>query len=185
MDKVRLIFQSVTEIVGNNDVGLLILADEQKQRELAIPCDKAMLYQFRLRIQKAPITNILLPEILWQALKNETDAAFEIIIHDLIDGQYRTILFNTDNLTPYAMRVSDALLLAYISGIPIYIDNKLMKKQSVAYQKDRRALSIPVNTITDSMLEKALKKAIQDENYELASHLRDEIKRREELDKNE
>ncbi|MFR5270340.1 MAG: hypothetical protein ACLTGI_06585 [Hoylesella buccalis] len=36
MNKVRLIFKSVTEIVGSDDVGLLILVDEQQQRQLTI-----------------------------------------------------------------------------------------------------------------------------------------------------
>ena len=39
-------------------------------------------------------------------------------------------------------------------------------------------MALPVNTITDDMLKSALEKAIQEENYELASHLRDEMKRR-------
>lgn len=39
MNKVRLIFKSVTEIVGSDNVGLLILVDEQQQRQLTIPCD--------------------------------------------------------------------------------------------------------------------------------------------------
>ena len=53
-----------------------------------------------------------------------------------------------------------------------------MDKQSVKYVREASGVSIPVNTISDDMLQKALDKAIADENYELASHLRDEMKRR-------
>ena len=55
----------------------------------------------------------------------------------------------------------------------------LMNRQSVAYRENSRGVSLPVNTISDKMLQSALEKAILEENYELASHLRDEKKRRE------
>lgn len=182
MNKVRLIFKSVTEIVGSDDVGLLILVDEQQQRQLTIPCDRNMLYQFSLRVQKVPITNRMLPEVLWQVIRSQTTMRFEILINDLIEGQYRAVLYNVETLEPILIRISDAMLLAYLSDIPIYIDEKLMKKQSVKYVHNAQGMSIPVNTLTDEMLKKALKKAIEDEHYELASLLRDEMKRRNLLD---
>ena len=51
MNKIRLTVKSVTEIVGNKDVGLVVLVDENEQRQIAIPCDYQMLYQLQLRIQ--------------------------------------------------------------------------------------------------------------------------------------
>ena len=100
MNKVRLIFKSVTEIVGSDDVGLLILVDEQQQRQLTIPCDRNMLYQFSLRVQKVPITNRMLPEVLWQVIRSQTTLHFEILINDLIEGQYRAVLYNVETLEP-------------------------------------------------------------------------------------
>lgn len=182
MKKVRLIFKSVTEIVGSDDVGLLILVDEQQRRQLTIPCDRNMLYQFSLRMKKVPVTNMMLPEVLWKVISTQTEMRFEILINDLIDGQYRAVLYNAETLEPISTRVSDAMLLAYVSGIPVYIDEKLMKKQSVRYVQDARGMSIPVNTLTDEMLRRALDKAVEDEHYELASQLRDEMKRRNLLD---
>lgn len=178
MNRVRLIFKSVTEIVGSDDAGLLILVDEQQQRQLTIPCDRNMLYQFSLRVQKVPITNRMLPEVLWQVIRSQTTMRFEILINDLIEGQYRAVLYNVETLEPILIRISDAMLLAYVSDIPIYIDEKLMKKQSVKYVHNAQGMSIPVNTLTDEMLKKALNKAVEDEHYELASQLRDEMKRR-------
>ena len=37
---------------------------------------------------------------------------------------------------------------------------------------------LPVNSISNEMLRSALDKAVKDEDYELASHLRDEMRRR-------
>ena len=68
--------------------------------------------------------------------------------------------------------------MSYISKIPIYIDELLMEKQSVKYEKESNGVSIPLNAMSMELLNSALSKAIAEEKYELASHLRDEIRRR-------
>jgi bifunctional DNase/RNase len=87
-------------------------------------------------------------------------------------------LRNVDTRDEIYMRASDAVLLSYISDVPIYIDAKLMSQQSVPYRKEAKGLSLPVNSLTDEMIVSALDKAIHNEDYELASSLRDEIQRR-------
>ena len=178
MKKVRLTIRGVSEIVGTEEIGLIVLVDESLSRQLTIPCDKQMLSQFRLRIGKAPIVGRMLPEVLWHVISTQTDLRFEILINDLIDGQYRAMLYNVETLEPISMRASDAVLLSYISNIPLFVEWGLMEKQSDDFYEKAKGLSIPVNTISDEMLQSALEKAIKDENYEMASHLRDEINRR-------
>ena len=178
MAKERLFFKGVSEIVGTDDLGLLILTDESKERQITIVCDKAMAVQIELRVKKLPITRIMLPEVMSKLLSSYADSDFELLIDDIIDGQYRTLLYNRTNLTPMLIRASDAVLLSLVGDIPLYIESGLMRRQSVAYRENSRGVSLPVNTISDEMLQAALDKAIADENYELASHLRDEKKRR-------
>ncbi len=177
MARIQLFFRGVSEIVGTDDLGLLILSDEAKERQISIVCDKAMALQIEFRLKGVPITNIMLPEVLCKVI-NMQDLHLELVIDDLIDGQYRTILYNTDTMVPLLIRASDAVLLSLVGNIPLYIDSTLMRRQAVRYSIDTRGVSLPVNTISDEMLQSALDKAIADENYELASHLRDEQKRR-------
>lgn len=178
MNKVRLNIKGVSEIVGTEEIGLIVLVDESLSRQLTIPCDREMLIQFRLRLARAPIAGRMLPEVLWHIISTQTDLRFEILINDLIDGQYRALLYNVDTLETISMRASDAALLSFVSNIPLYVEWGLMEKQSVEYYEKAKGLSIPVNTISDEMLQTALDKAIKEENYEMASHLRDEINRR-------
>lgn len=178
MEKIRLKFKRVSEIVGSEEIGLLILTDEDEQRQLAIPCDKAMLREFGLRLGHAQVVGRLLPEVLWHVIAMQTDLQFEVLITGIIEGQYRALLMNTETLDPVAIRISDAVLLAYIAHLPISIDADLMAKQSVPYDSEARGVAIPVNTISTDMLEDALAKAVEEEKYELASHLRDELRRR-------
>lgn len=58
------------------------------------------------------------------------------------------------------------------------MDERLFLKQSSVYDMKAQGVSLPVNTLSSSMLRKAMEKAIAAENYELASQLRDELNRR-------
>ena len=178
MGLVRLYFKGVSEIIASDDVGLLVLANEEKTRQLSILCDAAMLYQFGLRVKKADITSKLAPEVLWQVVSRNLDMRFQIVINDLIDGQYRTLLYMPDILQAIPVRASDGVLIANITDIPIFIEENLLLRQGVPYNDDSQGVAVPVNVITNDMLQKALDKAVSEEDYEKASQIRDEIHRR-------
>ncbi|MBR1469358.1 MAG: bifunctional nuclease family protein [Prevotella sp.] len=178
MERVRLVFKGISEIVGSEEIGLIILTDEAELRQLAVPCDKAMMEQFRMRLHRVPVMSSLLPEVLWHVISMQTNLQFEIRVNDIIDGQYRASLVNTETLEPTNLRMSDAVLLSHMAHIPIFMDRLLMEKQSVPYDREARGVAIPVNTISTEMLREALDKAVEDEKYELASYLRDELRKR-------
>lgn len=178
MNKIPLFFQGISQIVGEEKMGLLILVDKEEQRQLTIPCDEEMLRQFDLRLSRMAVRNLMLPEVLWQVISSQTDLHFEILINDLIDELYRAILYNTDTLEPISIRACDAVLLSHIGKVPLFIEERLMMRQSVPFVREATGVAMPLNALSDNMLKEALDKAVQNENYELASHLRDEILRR-------
>lgn len=180
MNTIKLIFQGVSEIVGSEDVGLIILTDEAEKHQISISCDRNILYQFGLRMRYKKQLNGLLPETLWSIISaNHDKSRFEIIINDLINGQFRALFCNLDTLEQVSMRACDAVLLHYISKIPICIETGLMQAQYIDYHEKSHSIPLPINAISNEILKDALNKAIETENYELASNLRDEIHRRE------
>ena len=181
MKKIKLLFKGISEIVGTSDIGLLVLVDEEEQRQIVVTCDKYMMRQLLLRMQKKVRTERLLPEVLWQALKADGTDVYEILITHLLEGEYQALLSCQQTLHSIPLRASDAVLLSYISGLPIYIDADLMARQSVAFQPKSKALALPVNVISNEMLSKALEDAIKKENYEQASQLHDELERRKKV----
>lgn len=178
MPRIKLVFKGVSEIVGSEDLGVLVLTDEKEQRQITFVCDRAMAVQLELRVHQVPLTQIMLPEVLCKVLDNQTEISLGLFISGIENGQYRVLLYNKETLDMLPIRASDAVLLSVAGGIPIYIEAELMAKQSVPFSKHSRGVSLPVNTISDDMLKMALEKAIEDENYELASQLRDEQLRR-------
>lgn len=181
--RVRLTFKSVSEIVGTENIGLLVLTDSAEMRQVAIPCDKHTLNEFALRMEKLPIVDKLMPEVLWNVVQWQTDLRLEIHIDGLYEGKYQAVLSNENTLDEVAISVADAVLLSFISrgDIPVMMDEQLFMRQSTVYDRDAVGVSLPVNTISNDMLQSALDKAISNENYEMASHLRDEINRRKQV----
>lgn len=179
MNKVHLIFKSLSHIVGNEDIGLLLLSDEKEERQITIPCDKNMLHEFGLRMKNVPITPNLLPEALWQMLRIQGKTDYEILIFGINDGLYQCILTNCETLDSVSLRASDAVLLSFIAKIDIFIEDGLFQRQCLPYPKESQGVSLPVNAISTQMLQTALDNAVEDENYELASQIRDELRKRE------
>jgi bifunctional DNase/RNase len=177
-NKVQVHFGGVSEIVGSSDIGLLNLLNEDETRELVVTCDKQMMYQFALRTQPVAGVDRLLPEVLYEVIRNQEGMHLEIDINDIVSGEYSAVLMNQDTLEEIPMRASDAILLSLIGKLPVYADAELMRRQGVVYHPQSSGMSLPVNIISDQMLQTAFDKAIKDENYELASLLRDEMRRR-------
>lgn len=180
MQRVRLVFRSVSEIVGSTDIGLLVLTDSAEQRQVALPCDRHVLNEFSLRMENNPVVDKLLPEVLWNVIHWQSDLRLEIHIDQLVDGKYQAMLSNVDTLDEIPVSASDAVLLSFVSrgDISILMEESLFMRQSTVYDSQAIGISLPVNTISDEMLQNALDKAVKNENYEMASHLRDEINRR-------
>lgn len=178
MSLVRLVFKQVAEIVATKEVGLIVLTNEDGSRQLSIIADKTMAYQLSLRQAKVEILDKLLPEVLWQVIKRNMEMRFQIVINDLVEGQYKTLLYMPDILQAIPMRASDAVLLSLISDIPIFIEENLLMRQSVPFQEGAVGVPVPVNILSNEMLKKALDKALEEEDYEKASQLRDELRKR-------
>lgn len=182
MERISLRYRSLSEIVGSADgMSIITLTDESEERALNIICDKTMAAQLQLRSEQVAICKSLLPEVLTAMLQEYVDLKdLEITVYDIRDGQYLVSLMNSDNYFIRQIRMSDAILLHVISNIPISIDKKLMQAQSVPFRPNVEHVSIPINVLETDKLREELGKAVEEEDYRLASYINEELKRREE-----
>lgn len=182
MERISLRYRSLSEIVGSADgMSIITLTDESEERALNIICDKIMAAQLQLRSEQVAICKSLLPEVLTAMLQEYVDLKdLEITVYDIRDGQYLVSLMNSDDYFIRQIRMSDAILLHVISNIPISIDKKLMQAQSVPFRPNVERVSIPINVLETDKLREELGKAVEEEDYRLASYINEELKRREE-----
>lgn len=180
MTKIALTFKSVSEIQGVDDIGLLVLVDEKCERQLAVPCEKSLFEAFKKRMTNAVST---LPEVLWKLVESQVGNRMEAFIDSVKNGQYGAVLIDNDNFAELPIYACDAILLSLISKgkVTVTIDKTLFLKQSTPFSRNSKGVSLPLNTITDKMLDAALQRAINNEDYEVASYLRDEINKRNKL----
>jgi len=175
MKRILLRFENLSQVQGSVDLSVILLTDEERQRALSVVCDADMSRQMLIRLQgKREFCRTLLPE----ALLSLMPSSYEMMIVGIYDGQYQVMLMDMQSGNSVRIRTSDAVLLSVISHIPLYIEERLMEHQSVPFVEHAKGISIPINSMDMPRLKAALQNAVDEENYELASHLRDEINRR-------
>lgn len=179
MDKIKLKLLGMSEIVGLEDVALLTLVDVNEQRQLIVTCDQQMRKELQMRMMDKPGLKQRYPEVVAGLLKAECSMQLEVLISGEKDGEYITELCDVLTGRRFQIRCSDGILFSLVYDCPVYATQDLMLHQSVPYKAGTNKVALPVNIITNEMLELSLKKAIETENYEMASNLRDELKKRQ------
>lgn len=176
-----LLFQHATEIISGKGEGLIVLTDSNKLQQIVIPVDSKTLSWFRSWRKDNKDRKKHLPDILVEVLKQES-VQLEIDIDNIFNGSYQALLTNSQTLDEYPIDIADALVLNHISNglIPILIDNGLFLRQASKYDEKMNGVSMPINVLSDSMLEKALQDCVDNENYELAAQIQSEINKRKE-----
>ncbi len=175
MRRILLRFENLQQITGSEDLSVILLTDRDRKRVLTVVCDADITRQLLIRLHgKSEHTRTMLPEALLQLLPSR----YEMMIVGVYDGQYQVMLMDAENGNSVRIRTSDAVLLSIISHVPLYIEERLMAYQSVPFDEHASGVSIPINSMDTQRLKAALRNAVEEENYELASQLRDEINRR-------
>lgn len=105
------------------------------------------------------------------------------VIYDVHDGIFNSyIYFIRQDKTTFRVdsRPTDALSLSQKIGFPVYVLEDLLEKEKIrTVTPDGSGFSMPLNSVGTDMLKMDLEAAINNEDYERAAMLRDEISRRE------
>lgn len=177
MDKIRLEIVGLSEIVGLEDIALLVLVDITKTRQLIVPCEKSMRKEIqKCLLDKPDLVNRCLG-VTSKILKDQI-CDFEVVITRVEDGMYLAEVRERLSGKVYPIRCSDGVLFSQINDCPLYATRDVMQLESVPYQPGSSKVALPINIITNEMLQTSLNKAIETENYEMASQLRDELIKR-------
>lgn len=119
---------------------------------------------------------------LFTSLINTLEVTLKkVLIYYVDEGIYYSyLIFEKDgNVFKLDARTSDAVALAIKNNAPIFTTSQIIENEHLR-EETNGSFSISVNLVGMSVLKDELEKAIKCENYEQASRLRDEIRRREE-----
>ena len=105
----------------------------------------------------------------------------QIVIYKAKDGVFYSYLYfdKEGEEIKIDARTSDAVALALRYKCPMYTTKDIMDIEHL-HDMGEGKFSVPISSVSMQMLEEALQSAIEKEEYELASQLRDEIRKRKE-----
>lgn len=178
MDKVKLKLLGISEILGVDDVALLGLVDEAQERQLIVTCDKAMRNQIQMYMMNKPEVVTLYPKVMANILRSLGYQQLIVLISGIQDGEYSAEIIDELNGKHYPIRCSDGVLFSLVCKKPLFATSSLMQAQSVPFKFGETRVGLPLSVLSENMLKLSMEKAIETENYEMASNLRDELNKR-------
>ena len=199
MDLVRLLVNGISYSQTQNGAYALILSELDGERKLPIVIGAYEAQAIAIAIEK----DIKPPRPLTHDLFKNFCERFEIIIkqviiHKLVDGIfYSSIICDRDGVEEIVdSRTSDAIALATRFDAPIFTYENILEKAGIIIEIEEyddedkilfKELFSEETTLSNSEdfkdkttdeLQKLLKIAVQNENYETAAKIRDEISNR-------
>lgn len=175
----RLYIAHTSDIYGTDDLGLILLATEDGHSGITVVAERNVVEQLRLRQAGKVNTDNRLPEVLYKVIRRNTDADYRILFTGFQDEKYIVFLYDETHSQAYQLRASDAVLLAFIANLPIVMEDNLFRRQAQSLNNEINSIRIPVTSLNDDILKKMLERAVDEERFEYASYIRDELRRRE------
>ena len=200
MSLIRLNIKGISYSQTQSGAYALILSEENGERKLPIVIGAFEAQSIAIALEK----DIRPPRPLTHDLfKNFSDRfsiiVKQVIIHKLVDGVFYSSLICENNNKEEIIdaRTSDAIALALRFSAPIFTYKNILEKAGVKLnidlenQKSEDLIDDEVpneksedfskntfNKLSLTELKNLLKKAVDDENYEVAAKIRDEISKR-------
>lgn len=195
MEKIKLEIVGMSYSQSQSGAYALILGEVGGKRRLPIIIGGFEAQAIAIELEKMkparPLTHDLFKKLAFAFEINVT----EVIINKFSESVFyaRLICNNGEKEIELDSRTSDAVAIAIRFNCPIYTYEKIMAAAGVVMQEEETKINEPVVPESDfdeesemafltlGELESELEKAIENEEYEKASRLRDEINRRKQI----
>ena len=180
----KLIYKGIFSIPEADDVCLITLTDEGEKRALYIVLEKEVANEIKMHEKMMEDADCQLVDVFSKVLKDEGAVHYRIVFEGILNQGLKAKLVNTIPDASYDIRPEMAVLLSLKSDFEMCTSLDVLQKFSTPYNKNVMSVALPIMSLPDSLLHKALEKAVEEENYEGASFIRDEMKRRSGKTKN-
>lgn len=190
MKKKKLNLVSLSHSVTQSHNYAVVLGEADGNRKLPIIIGGFEAQAIAVSLEKLTPNRPLTHDLFLNTLTGFDITLKEIIISNLIEGIfYSTLILEQDgNIIEIDSRTSDAIAMAVRFSCPIYTYEFILDSAGVDFVVDEEQEAIQtepekevVKTIQDfttEELEKSLEEVLQEEDYERAAEIRDELNRR-------
>lgn len=189
MHEVELTVKGLSYSQGKSGAYALILAEKgERGRKLPVVIGGAEAQSIAVAMEKSVAPPRPLTHDTWVNMLKEMNVNIEkVVIHRLVNGVFFASIYSMDENGKeliFDSRPSDAVALAVRLECPIYAIESLLKQAGITPQEEQEADGIEAvveeefdNPEKQSReeLEQSLKKAVENEDYELAARLRDKL----------
>jgi len=193
MKKVELEIVALSHSVSHSQNYAIILGEKDGIRRLPIVIGGFEAQAIAVALERMVPNRPLTHDLFKNALDTFGVKLIEIIINDLVDGIfYAQLICEKDgNMVEIDSRTSDALALAVRFSCPVYTFESILETAGVVLEeaeeessseKEEQVLPISrqesLSSLSVDALEKLLEDVLNEEDYERAAKIRDEINRR-------
>ncbi len=193
MQKIELTILGLSYSQSQTNSYALILGEVNGKRRLPIVIGHFEAQAIALEIEKMKPSRPLTHDLFRNFADTFGITIEEVIINKFQEGIFYALLTCNDGnkIRQIDSRTSDAVALAIRFACPIYTYENIMAQAGIVYEEDEAEADSDMNSnsspaeeenefalLTYTELEEELRKAVEHEEYERASLIRDEIKRR-------
>ncbi len=193
MEKIRLDIISMSYSQSQNGAYALILGEQEGNRRLPIIIGGFEAQAIAIEIEKIKTPRPLTHDLFKVFAESFNIEVKEVVINKFVEGVFYAILLCTDGETEQEVdsRTSDAIALALRFHCPIYTYESIMTAAGILIgdeKKEMKTSKLKNENATFSQteytdygipeLKEMLQEAIENEDYEKASQIRDEINKR-------
>jgi uncharacterized protein len=201
MDKIALEILAISYSKAQTGAYALILGEVDGKRRLPIIIGAFEAQSIAIAIEKMKPTRPLTHDLFKNFADNFGVFLQEVIIHKFYEGVFyaKLLYINEDTVKEIDARTSDAVALAVRYNCPIYTYEEIFNEAGIMMEEgeeedvksdepkstkkgkgERKKIETgsEFSALTVNELKEKLKQAVNDEAYEFASLIRDEIKRR-------
>ena len=194
MNKVSLEIIGLTYSESSTGAYVLILGDKNSQRRLPIVIGSAEAESIAVGIEKHKNGRPHTHDLFIRFAKEFGIEIMEVVINRFRDGVYYAMLVckQGDDLTMVDARPSDAIAIAVRVGCDIYAYESVMEEAGIVMDDiekqetdesgdnliNKGAAQTSLDLLDLDTLEDLLQEAIDDEDYQKAAEIRDEINKR-------
>ena len=181
MDEVELKVHDMSSTLQPADAYALVLEEVNGHRKLPIIIGALEAQAIKIVMVDYKMPRPLTHDLLLTIMKQLGAELKKVLIYKVKDGVYYSYLFLEKEGKEFKVdsRTSDAIALALRCKCSIYTTAEIIENEQL-YEAGDSSFTVNVNMVDVKALKENLVKAVEEENYELASRLRDEIKRRQE-----